>query len=132
MPTYKVINFDEATGQLIVEYAVGMQPLAIDIPIENGLYITGEKLDEYIKGFIPSWHIERMAQINAGIPNKDELKALAQEAYAEIELPNVLTPEQAANAQMWADIDFEQKLAAALVKFGILDSNPTEIPVAQQ
>ena len=129
---YKIVRFDEITGQLIVEYAVGMAPLSIDVPIENGLYITGEKLESYIAGFIPTWHIERMAQINAGIPNKDELKALAQEAPTEVELPSVLTPEQTANAQMWADVDFEQRLAAALVKFGILDTNPTELPVSAQ
>lgn len=132
MSTYKIINFDEFTGQLVVEYAVGMSPLVIDVPIENGLYITGKKLEDYIDGFIPAWHIERMNQINNGIANKDELKALVVQNNDSAVLPTIQSIAEDSNAKMWADIEFEQKVASALVKFGILENNPTEIPIEIQ
>jgi len=132
MSAYKIINFDEFTGQLVIEYAVGMSPLSIDVPIEDGLYITGEKLENYINGFIPVWHIERINQINNGIANKDELKALVVQNNENVVLPTIQASPEDSNAKMWADIEFEQKVASALVKFGILDSNPTEIPVEVQ
>ncbi len=42
----------------------------------------------------------------------------------------VVAPEPTATAtqQMWDDTAFEQKVAAALVKFGVLATDPTAIP----
>lgn len=134
MSTYKVLSFNENTGQLVIEFAQGMAPLSVDVPIENGLYITGEALDNYVKGFIPTWHLERQAQINAGVANADTLKALVEQT-AEVQIPTALTPEQEqaeANAKMWAELKFEQDVAKALVKFGVLESDPTQIPVSSQ
>lgn len=124
MATYKVLNFDEGAGQLIIEFAENMAPLAIDVPIKDGLYITGEELDTYIKGFIPTWHLERQAQIQAGVANADQLKALAP--VEATQQSNTTEPE---NLQMWADLQFEKSIAKALVKFGVLESDPTVIPV---
>jgi len=133
MSIYKITDFNEASGQLTVEFAVGMAPLTIDVPINDGLYLSGDALHEYILGFIPTWHIERMAQINAGVANKEELKALVESAP--VELPTVLTEEQELlqkNAEMWKALKFEQDIAKVLIKFGLLDSDPTQIPVSQQ
>jgi hypothetical protein len=134
MATYKVLQFNESTGQLTIEFAVGMAPLSVDVPIENGAYITGAALDTYIKGFIPTWHFERVTQINAGVSNSAELKALVSEPQ-EVDLPTVLTPEQQQqqeNLVMWEQVEFERKIAAALMKFGVLDADPTSIPVSEQ
>jgi len=133
MLTYKVLNFNENTGQLVIEYAQGLAPLSVDVPIQNGLYITGEELDTYVKGFIPTWHLERQAQITAGVANANELQALVEET-ASVELPVTATQEQLQaeeNAKMWAQLQFEQSIAKALVKFGVLESDPTVIPVQQ-
>ena len=133
MSIYKITDFNEASGQLTVEFAVGMAPLTIDVPINDGLYLSGDALHEYILGFIPTWHIERMAQINAGVANKEELKALVESAP--VELPTVLTEEQELlqkNAEMWKALKFEQDVAKVLIKFGLLASDPTQIPVSQQ
>lgn len=131
MSAYKVLNFNENTGQLIIEFAQGLAPLSVDVPIENGLYITGEALDSYVKGFIPTWHLERQAQINAGIANANQLKSLVEQTAA-VQVPTALTPEQEqaeANAKMWAELEFEKSVAKVLVKFGVLESDPTTIPV---
>lgn len=122
MSTYKVLSFDGNTGQLIIEFAEGFSPLSIDVPIENGLYITGEALDTYIKGFIPTWHLERQAQIKAGVPNEAEIASLA---------PTTPTAETTLNQNdaMWAELQFEKSIAKVLVKFGVLESDPTVIPV---
>lgn len=133
MSTYKVLSFNENTGQLVIEYAQGLTPLSVDVPIQNGLYITGEELDSYVQGFIPTWYLERQTQINAGISNVNELKSLVEET-ANVELPTASTQEQLQaeeNAKMWAQLQFEQNIAKVLVKFGVLEADPTVIPVQQ-
>lgn len=134
MASYKVLEFNKNSGQLIIEFAVGATPLAVDVPIKDGLFVTGTELDEYVQGFIPTWHLERQAQLNAGIPNASALEQLV-EAQPEVELPTVLTPEQEQaieNEAMWAQVEFERKIATALIKFGVLESDPTSIPVSEQ
>jgi hypothetical protein len=134
MAIYKILSFNETTGQLTIEFAQGMSPLAVDVPIKDGLYITGEELDAYVQGFIPTWHLERLSQINQGVANAAELQALAGQTNS-VELPTVLTPEQQQakeNEAMWVEINFEKNVAKTLVKFGVLDSDPTIIPVSEQ
>ena len=134
MAIYKILSFNETTGQLTIEFAQGMSPLSVDVPIKDGLYITGEELDVYVQGFIPTWHIERQAQINQGVANAQELKVLAEQTNP-VELPTVLTPEQQQteeNQKMWAEVQFQKNVAKALVKFGVLTSDPTIIPVSEQ
>jgi hypothetical protein len=134
MAAYKVLEFNKNSGQLIVEFATGLTPLAIDIPIKDGLFIEGNELDEYVQGFIPTWHLERQAQLNAGIPNASAIEQLVPQTE-QVVLPTTLTPEQeqaAENTAMWEQIQFEKKVAAALVKFGVLASDPTSIPVSEQ
>jgi hypothetical protein len=133
MEQYKILSFNKELGQLIVEFAVGMQPITIDVPIKNGLFITGAELEEYVQGFIPTWFIERQRQLNVGVTNASELEQLIA-GQNEVELPVVLSPEQeqeAANAAMWAQQKFESDIAKVLVKFGVLETDPTEIPVTQ-
>jgi hypothetical protein len=134
MAAYKILSFIESSGQLEIDFAQGLSPLCIDIPIKDGLYITGEELDTYIQGFIPTWHLERQAQINQGVANVAELQALAEQPTT-VELPTVLTPEQQQiqeNKAMWLQLKFEKDVAKALVKFGVLTSDPTIIPVSEQ
>jgi hypothetical protein len=133
MKNYKILEFKESDGLLVIAFAEGAAPTAIEIPIKDGLYITGKDLEDYINGFIPTWHIERLAKINSGVSNANEIKALV-EAQPEVVLPTVLTPEQkqaAENDRMWEQYEFESKVAKALVKFGVLQSDPTAIDVTE-
>jgi hypothetical protein len=126
MASYKVIDFKQNSGQLIIEFAEGMAPLAIDIPIRDGLFITGEELNTYIQGFIPTWHIERVAQLNAGVANASELQSLVVETAA-VEIPNMTEEleQLRANAEAVAETNFQQRVAKALINLGVLDSDPT-------
>jgi hypothetical protein len=133
MSTYKVLEFNKNSGQLVIEFAVGMAPLTIDVPLKDGLFITGTELEEYIQGFIPTWHLERQTQLNAGVPNATVLEQLVPQTE-QVVLPTTLTPEQEQaqeNAKMWAELQFEKDVAKVLVKFGILQSDPTAIPVQE-
>jgi hypothetical protein len=76
MTTYTIIGFNKQIGQLTIRFHPDMNPLAVDVPIENGQYITGEALDTYIKNFIPTWHIERLAAIQSGVSNENVLESL--------------------------------------------------------
>lgn len=115
---YKIIDFNSSTGQLTVEFAPNMAPLSIDVPIKNGLFITGEELDSYIKGFVPTWHLERISQLNAGVSNADALTSLVEaptvteEAKVQVVTNTVI--EEAEEAA------FEQRVAKALIKLGVL------------
>jgi uncharacterized membrane protein YfbV (UPF0208 family) len=134
MAAYKVLDFNESSGQLTIEFAQGTAPISVDVPIKDGLYVTGEELDTYIQGFIPTWYIERQAQINQGVANAQELKALAEQTTS-VAIPTVLTAEQQQaldNKKMWEAVDFERDVAKVLIKFGVLTSDPTIIPVSEQ
>jgi hypothetical protein len=134
MTTYKVLEFNKNSGQLIIEFATGLQPITIDVPIKDGLFITGTELETYIQGFIPVWYLERQTQLNTGIANADVLEQLVSET-TEVALPTVLTPEQQQqkeNEAMWAQVRFESSIAKVLVKFGVLNTDPTAIPVSEQ
>lgn len=76
MATYSIIGFNKDMGQLLVRFHPDMSPVAVDVPIENGQYITGSALDAYIQGFIPVWHIERLETIKSGISNEASIEAL--------------------------------------------------------
>lgn len=64
---YKIVNFDKGYGTLTVrfyntEYPDGLL-FNVDIPIENGAYVTGEALEEHIQSFAPTGQINRFSEI---------------------------------------------------------------------
>lgn len=73
---YKVLEFNEHTGQLTVQFEGSYNPIAIDIPIANNRYLEGEPLESYIEGLSPRWIQERQKAIIAGIDNVDAIKKL--------------------------------------------------------
>lgn len=70
---YKIISFDNTTGTIAVVWDYNQQTHTISLPIENGAYLTGEHLDQYIRGFFPIQHYERMEQIQSGIANESNI-----------------------------------------------------------
>lgn len=73
---YKCIQFNELTGQLVVE--IEGQQFSVDVPIENGAFVTGEHLDTWIKACIPTHHYERKARL-AEVSNASEISALCSQ-----------------------------------------------------
>jgi hypothetical protein len=131
--TYKIVGFNETSGSLLVKFAENMQAFAIDVPLNaEGLYITGQELEQHIEGFAPTDFINRNSQIAVGIANASDIRALVVEDTQQTEdnLPIVLTPEEIANQQMWRDLQFKKTVAKVLVEFGVLATDPTEIPVS--
>jgi|694.fasta_scaffold44049_2 hypothetical protein len=132
MSAYTILEFNKNTGQLLVKFAENMAPIAIDVPInENDLFITGEELETYIQNLIPTWHMERLNKLANGIANSNELASLVtpQEGTTQ-QLTSELTAEEKANLDMWRQIEEEKKIAKVLVKFGLLQEDPTSIPAA--
>lgn len=123
---YKIVRANESIGQIEVAYTdnnilVGVY--AIDVPVENGAFIVGQALENLIQAQAPIWLTQRQSDV-ASATNFDQIKALVQE------LPPP-DPQAKANADMWAQVQFEKQVAKALVKFGVLASDPTEIEVTQ-
>jgi hypothetical protein len=115
--TYVIKQFNEANGQLIVQFDPAVSPFSIDVPLtQDGLYITGEELDTYIKGFEPTDFINRGQKIAAGIANSAVLKALETEP-----LPTQTQQTQAAEeAEEAKAAEVEKFVMAALIKNGII------------
>jgi len=129
---YKIVNFYPEEGKIEVFYSDKLSNLFIDVPINSdGLFIIGQELDAYIKGFIPTWHLERIEKLKEGVSNIDEIANLVEVMPYSQE--SIIAAEEAnQNAEMWREIKFEQSVAKALVKFGVLESDPTTKPVTAQ
>lgn len=85
---YQVLSVNQHTGQLLVLFKDTSSPVSIDVPIENGKYLEGDMLRQYILGFAPTHTIKRLEQIRNGVENADSLIALDtrtdEQKYTEI------------------------------------------------
>lgn len=126
MTNYKVTKFNKISGSLTVVFDEKMAPLNIDIPLnDDGNYIMGDELDLYIKGFIPTWHLERINKISAGIPNESDIEALVEQS-TEASLEEPLPTDAPTIADEWQQQEVEKQIAKTLIKFGVLTEDPTE------
>lgn len=72
---YKIVAFDENTGQIWVQYR-DLSPILIDLPIDENLNIPiGSELDSFIKNFLPVWHFERIDKLKQGL-KQDQVAAI--------------------------------------------------------
>lgn len=125
---YKITRAISEIGQIEVTYTNNGKDVAvyaIDVPVVDGAFITGEALDAEIRHRAPTWLVEREEAVKAA-PNFDQIAALVQETPA---VP--VDPQEVANAQMWAQVQFEKQVAKALVKFGVLVTDPTAVETTQ-
>jgi len=125
---YQIIKATPEIGQIEVLYKEGEKVYgvyAIDVPVVDGSFLTGDSLHEEIMHRAPTWATQREQEV-ATATGFDQITTLVQELP--VQTP---TSEQQANAEMWAQVEFEKKVAKALVKFGLLETNPTEIAVTQ-
>jgi hypothetical protein len=121
---YQIIRATPEIGQIEVLYKEGDKAVAayaIDVPVVDGAFLTGDALHNEIMHRAPVWVSQREQEV-ATATGFDQITALVQPLP--VDEP---TSEQQANAAMWAQQEYEQKLAAALVKFGVLFENPTTI-----
>jgi hypothetical protein len=125
---YQIIRATPEIGQIEVLYKEGEKPMgvyAIDVPVVNGAFLTGDALHEEIMHRAPTWATQREQEV-AAATGFDQVAVLVQELP--VETPD---PDAAANAVMWEQVQFEKKVAKALVKFGVLATDPTEIGTTQ-
>ena len=94
---YKIVAANAAIGQISVAYldAAGAVTAiyAIDVPIVDGSFITGDVLEEAIQARAPVWLLERTAAVN-NADNFSVLAGLIDTAFVEsIKLPTLITPD---------------------------------------
>ena len=130
MMNYKIIRATRETGQIEVQYSKDGEPVgtfAIDVPVFNNIFMTGDALHTEILNRAPVWVHNRKAEV-ANATGFEMIEALVQPAETKISPQDA---EAQANAAMWAKVEFEKQVAEALVKWGVLQSDPTSIGVTQ-
>lgn len=74
---YIIRNFDVKSGQITVEYG-GKWTFGVDLPVENGSFPVGDRLEEIIQSMAPNWLAEREASLASTPANADVIQALVQ------------------------------------------------------
>jgi len=131
MISYQITSFNSDFGNISVLFKKDNAVIAtynVDVPLtDDGLFITGEVLNSYLLGMFPQHIIDRKNKLEAGIPNASVIASLVvpieETATAQV---NEISEQQ----QAWFEIENEKRVAKALVKFGLLATDPTEIPAA--
>lgn len=77
---YDIIDFDENTGNILVKFNLPLfsETFNIELPIVDDMFIEGDELDLYIKGFIPVGNSVREKALQKGIKNLDKIKSLVK------------------------------------------------------
>lgn len=77
---YKIVGFDKETGRISVVYDDYVQVVILDLHLTpDGLYPTGNDLDEYIRTMCPLHLVNRNIQLREGIKNEDHIMSLIEE-----------------------------------------------------
>jgi len=79
--SYKIRIFDIPNGSILISVhntgGTEKGSLNIDLPMDSdGLYLVGTPLDDYIKGFIPETHFDRLETVGGGVSNASAITAL--------------------------------------------------------
>ena len=81
---YKITAVDTAIGQLTVMFVdsagVEVATYAVDVPIEAGAFVTGNRLEAEIQQRAPVWLLERTTAIST-VSNLAHLESLVDPAY---------------------------------------------------
>lgn len=116
--TYTVVEIDEASKRMDIMYS---SPGYEDILVGARIPWSDESVEAIAVMYAP---------VHNWLEAKKQLLPVVVNTSGTISVPIALptpTEEEIANAEMWAQIDFEQRIAKTLVKFGLLDADPTEI-----
>ena len=114
---YKIIAFNESTGQITLKVA-DLAPMVVDLPIdENGNLPTVELLTQYLVGFIPTWHFDRQEKLANGIANAGVIRALVEpEPIVELTTEQKASNLRAERNIFLASCDWTQTLDAPLTE----------------
>lgn len=77
---YKIVSANAELGQIQVTYSsenIDIGTYAIDVPVVNGAFITGEILDAEIRVRAPTWLIERKKEVATAL-GFEEINSLVQ------------------------------------------------------
>ena len=121
---YEVVAVDEAANCMEVRYeSTGHAPQNIGCRLP----FVGETLEGVIDMYAPIsfWGEQQRTTVPVAVGTRGSNTAVMAPLTAEAQA------QQAANAAMWAQIDFEKKVAAVLVKFNVLAVDPTTIGVSK-
>ena len=81
---YKIIAVDTAIGQLTVTFlnsaGAEVSTCAVDVPIVDGSFITGDALEQEIQQRAPVWFLERTDAIST-VTNLSHLEELVDHEY---------------------------------------------------
>lgn len=135
---YTVTRFDNENKIVFVEFEDGAWA---EIRLINPLPKTTEELESRIKQFAPPVEaIEARINPDADLSYINDLVGVEQitsrlqlTPSQELNSSNAeqtIDPDVEANMKMWEELEFQKKVGDALVKMGIVSTNPTEIPVA--
>jgi hypothetical protein len=117
--SYTVTRVDQGAKCMEVEFiAEGFDPVVVGVRLPR----LGENTNLVIQSFAPFaiWNppVIEYADVATGTSGS-YVAPSSEENQQELE-----------NARMWAQLDFEKQVAAVLIKFGVLQSDPTDLPVA--
>lgn len=117
--TYTVVSVDEAARCMEIRYeSEGRKPhhVGARLPYE------GESLEAIVEMYAPMgfWLEEGRKVIAPSVGSSGRINPVSLNAQ-----------ENSENIAMWQQIEFEKQIGDALVKFGLLTTNPTKIPVAE-
>lgn len=133
---YTITKFDKENKTIVVTFDDNHWA---EIRLVNPLPKTLQDLENIIKQFTaPLEAIEAQINPDADLTYIDSAVGIEKECDR-LKLnnkqpetpPKKLDSEVEANMEMWADIQFQQKVGDALVALGVLTSNPATIPVSE-
>lgn len=76
---YKIREFNESTGQVVISVEGYPGLIAVDLPIdENNNVPTDQDLHIYVNGFVPYGWIERKEKLKNPINNAEKIRALVE------------------------------------------------------
>lgn len=136
---YTITRFDKDTMSITVNFVDGVETT---IRLVNPLPANIEALNQIIKTRVAPVEsfVDRSENVDLGfITDIIGVEQTTSRMYLTPPLPEVqetqLPPvdeDAKTNAEMWANVGFEQRVAAALVSLGVLETDPTIIPVGQE
>ena len=126
---YKITSADRALGQIQVVYfddsGKQLVKYCIDLQVENGLFPTGQALEQVLEDHSPKFVIAREKEV-ANATNFSDIEALVEPMPDE-----AIDPQEIENALMWEYENFKSKVARVLVDMKLLTEDPTQIGVTK-
>jgi hypothetical protein len=125
--TFEVVAVDEAARCMEVVYKADGHA---EHRIGARLPFAGESLAAVVNMYAPIWQWQESVR-ELSVPAIGASGEIGPDTPAEVFAAEETQEQKQArlNREMWAQAEFEKQVAKVLVKFGVLQSDPTDIPV---